>query len=119
MSNTVRDIRTNGANGNMTANEALQQLLSGTGLTYRYLDDNTVTVIPISTSALNAGAGGSLQAQSGAAISATPADEAKRTDRLLLAQGPPTAASQAAITAAAKPTSSEDCPATMSRPSTL
>src|SRR5580704_19612435 len=39
LSNTVRDIRTNGANGNMTANEALQQLLSGTGLTYRYLDD--------------------------------------------------------------------------------
>jgi len=102
LSNTVRDIRTNGANGNMTANEALQQLLSGTGLTYRYLDDNTVTVIPISTSALNDGAGVSLQAQSGATIPATPADETKRSDRLLLAQGPPTAASQPAMTAAAE-----------------
>jgi hypothetical protein len=90
LSNTVRDIRTNGANGDTTANEALEQLLSGTGLTYRYLDDNTVTVISISTSSLKEGAGVSLQAQSGGAISATPTDEKKRTDaRILLVQAPP------------------------------
>src|SRR6202042_2741637 len=52
LSNTVRDVRTNGANGDITANEALEQLLSGTGLTYRYLDDNTVTVVPVPTSSL-------------------------------------------------------------------
>jgi hypothetical protein len=87
LSNTVRDVHTNGANGDITANEALEQLLSGTGLTYRYLDDNTVTVIPISTSSLTEGAGVSLQAQSGGAISATPMEEAKPTtaDRILLA----------------------------------
>ena len=104
LSNTVRDIRTNGASGDITANQALEQLLSGTGLTYRYLDDKTVTVIPISTSALNEGAGISLQAQSGGAISATPADEKKRAaeDRIRLAQAPPTPAQQA-LAAAAEP----------------
>ena len=95
LSNTVRDIRTNGANGNMTANEAFQQLLSGTGLTYRYLDDNTVTVIPISTTTLNEGAGVSLQAQSGGAISATPETKRAAEARIQLAQAPPTPAPQA------------------------
>src|SRR5580704_6667818 len=104
LSNTVRDVRTNGANGDITANQALEQLLSGTGLTYRYLDDKTVTVIPISASSLNEGAGISLQAQSGGAISAAPADEKKRTaeDRIRLAQAPPTPAPQA-VAAAAEP----------------
>ena len=102
LSNTVRDIRTDGANGNMTANEALQQLLSGTGLTYRYLDDNTVTVIPISTSSINEGAGVSRQGQSGSAISAAPGTQGTGENRILLAQAPRTAATQAA-TAAADP----------------
>src|SRR5258708_39758243 len=57
LSNTVRDILTNGANGDITANQALEQLLSGTGLTYRYLDDYTVTVLPVTTSSLTDGAG--------------------------------------------------------------
>jgi iron complex outermembrane recepter protein len=100
LSNTVRDIRTNGANGDMTANEALQQLLSGTGLTYRYLDDNTVTVIPISTSTLNEGAGASPQAQSGGAISAPPETKRNTEDRILLAQAPSTPASRPATAAA-------------------
>ena len=105
LSNTVRDITTNGANGDITANQALEQLLSGTGLTYRYLDDNTVTVIPISTSSLNDGAGISLQALSGGAIAATPTDEKKHTaeDRILLAQTLPTPAPQRATAAAAEP----------------
>jgi iron complex outermembrane recepter protein len=66
LSNTVRNVRTNGANGDMTANEALEQLLSGTGLTYRYLDENTVTVVPVTASSLSEGAGVSLQAPPGA-----------------------------------------------------
>ena len=41
----VRDIHTSGAVGEFTSDEALKQLLSGTGLTYRYLDDRTVTVV--------------------------------------------------------------------------
>ena len=98
-------MRTNGANGDITANEALEQLLSGTGLTYRYLDDNTVTVVPISASSLGEGAGVSLQAQSGDAIPATPADDKNRAteDRILLAQAPPLPASQPARAAAAEP----------------
>jgi len=35
----------------MTAPEALKQVLSRTGLSFKYLDDNTVTIISIATSA--------------------------------------------------------------------
>jgi outer membrane receptor protein involved in Fe transport len=100
LSNTVRDIHTNGANGDMTANEALDQLLSGTGLTYRYLDDNTVTVISIS---LTEGAGVSLQALPGGAISTTSETKRAPEDRILLAQARPTPASPAATAAAPDP----------------
>jgi iron complex outermembrane recepter protein len=41
--------RTTGAVGELTQDEALHQLLSGTGLTYRYLDDKTVSILPIAT----------------------------------------------------------------------
>ena len=40
----VRDVRTGGAVGDFTPEEAIKQLLSGTGLSYQYLDANTVTV---------------------------------------------------------------------------
>src|SRR5690242_2938813 len=43
----VRDMRSAGAVGEFTPEEALKQLLSGTGLTYRYLDEKTVTVLPL------------------------------------------------------------------------
>ncbi len=39
--------KTSGASGNLTAVEALTQLLSGTGLTYKYLDDKTITILPV------------------------------------------------------------------------
>jgi outer membrane receptor protein involved in Fe transport len=45
-SQTVRDIRTAGASGELTADETLTQLLSGTGLVYRYIDDKAVTILP-------------------------------------------------------------------------
>ncbi len=32
----------------MTAGEAFDKLFSGTGLTHRYLDDKTVTIVPVS-----------------------------------------------------------------------
>ncbi len=57
LSTTVRDVRTRGANGDITANEAFDQLLNGTGLTYRYLDEKTVTVIPLSDASPSEGAG--------------------------------------------------------------
>ncbi len=37
--------RTSGATGSLTAVEALTQLLTGTGLTYKYLDDKTITIL--------------------------------------------------------------------------
>jgi iron complex outermembrane receptor protein len=40
----VANVRTEGAVGEFTIEEALKMLLTGTGLTYRYLDDKTVTI---------------------------------------------------------------------------
>jgi outer membrane receptor protein involved in Fe transport len=40
---------TAGAAGELTAEEALRKLLEGTGLTYRYLDEKTVTIVPLAT----------------------------------------------------------------------
>ena len=117
LSNTVRDVRTNGADGDMTANEALEQLLSGTGLTYRYLDDNTVTVVPVSTSSLSEGPGVPLQSQSGGATSATPAEKAKPStaDRILLAQAPATRSSPPSVAAAPEPAPLQEIIVTGSR----
>jgi len=42
----VGNLRTQGASGNLTPADALKQLLQGTGLSYQYLDENTVTVRP-------------------------------------------------------------------------
>lgn len=48
----VADLRTAGAVGDLTSDEALEQLLRGTGLTWRYLDDKTVTIVPIESAPL-------------------------------------------------------------------
>jgi iron complex outermembrane recepter protein len=59
-SDEVNSLRTSGAFGELTADQALTQLLSGTGLTYRYLDAQTITVYPrkiLSTSDERGGAG--------------------------------------------------------------
>lgn len=47
----VKGMRTDGATGNLTADEALTLILTGTGLTYRYVDPNAVTILPGNTSA--------------------------------------------------------------------
>lgn len=44
----VGNLRTSGASGRMSASEALERVLTGTGLTYKFVDDNTVTVVPVS-----------------------------------------------------------------------
>jgi len=41
----VRDLKTRGAAGSLTPDEALQAVLAGTGLSYKYLDAGTVTII--------------------------------------------------------------------------
>src|SRR5690606_16949240 len=42
----VADLKTQGASGDLTLDEALSELLNGTELTYKYLDDKTVTIVP-------------------------------------------------------------------------
>jgi iron complex outermembrane receptor protein len=41
----VSNLRTQGAIGEFTPDDALKKLLSGTGLTYKYLDEKTVTIV--------------------------------------------------------------------------
>jgi iron complex outermembrane receptor protein len=45
VSEEIGDRRTGGAVGEYTPEEALKQLLRGTGLTYKYLDEKTVTIV--------------------------------------------------------------------------
>ena len=95
LSNTVREVRTRGATGDITADEAFDQLLTGTGLTYRYLDANTVTVVPLSVPSLSKGAGVSLQMSGADTIAAGSSGRAATTnvsERLLLAQAVPASA---------------------------
>jgi len=42
----VGNLKTQGVSGTMTAREALEHVLLGTGLTFKYLDDKTVTIVP-------------------------------------------------------------------------
>jgi len=46
VSEEIGDRLTPGVVGEYTPEEALKQLLSGTGLTYKYLDERTVTIVP-------------------------------------------------------------------------
>ena len=46
LSEDVSRRKTPGATGELTRDETLSRMLTGTGLTYRYLSDNTVTILP-------------------------------------------------------------------------
>ncbi len=69
-SDVVGNLRTEGAEGTLSADEALKALLKGTGLTYRYLGERAVTIVP-TTAGVSSGAandeGRSASATSGAA----------------------------------------------------
>jgi len=47
VSEDVKSVHTAGAEGSLTVEETLDKLLSGTGLTYQYLDPETITIIPL------------------------------------------------------------------------
>jgi iron complex outermembrane receptor protein len=47
VSEDVTSLHSRGASGQLTRDQALNQLLEGTGLTFRYLDDVTVIVAPV------------------------------------------------------------------------
>ena len=76
-SSLVKDMRTGQIEGELTADEVLMRLLSGTGLTYRYLGEDTVTIIPQSA---DGSAAGSAPGASGALLSIG------QPGRLLMAQ---------------------------------
>jgi iron complex outermembrane recepter protein len=52
---TVKDLKTRGATGTFTPQEALGAVLAGTGLAYKYVDEKTVTIIPTSTATASQG----------------------------------------------------------------
>jgi iron complex outermembrane recepter protein len=97
LSTTVRGLRTRGANGDISANEAFDQLLDGTGLTYRYLDENTVTVIPLSHASPSEGSRAlPVPADSAtAANSRAPHSKSLSSDRISFAQAAPGSTQQA------------------------
>ena len=97
LSTTVRDVQTRGADGDITANEAFDQLLDGTGLTYRYLDANTVTIVPLSDPAPSGAPGASPPPAGGATAADSRAQQAKTSpsDKIRLAQAGPDSSSQA------------------------
>jgi iron complex outermembrane receptor protein len=45
----AKDLKTQGAIGSFTPDDALNRVLSGTGLTYKFLDSKTITVYPTSS----------------------------------------------------------------------
>ena len=47
----AKDLKTHGAVGFFTPDDALKAVLSGTGLSYKYLDANTVTIVPVAAAA--------------------------------------------------------------------
>ncbi|MBL8267044.1 TonB-dependent siderophore receptor [Steroidobacter sp.] len=43
----VRDVKTQGVSGDLTIEEALNRMLNGTGLTFQFMDSNTVSIVPV------------------------------------------------------------------------
>lgn len=74
----VRDVRTGGAIGEFTSEEALKAVLSGTGLSYKYLDANTVTVFPQSSSQE---ASGQSNAMSNGSSESSPKEVGKKSSQ--------------------------------------
>jgi iron complex outermembrane receptor protein len=48
-SEDVRNRRSEQLSGDFTVEEALQQLLSGSGLTFQYIDERTISIVPLAT----------------------------------------------------------------------
>ena len=112
----VGDLQTQGAVGDLTIEEALTALLSGTGLTYSFLDDKTITILPIVPAgapgtAREDGASPALGAEGDTAGQRARADSSlnggKKSfwSRLLLAQAASTSASGSSQTDSSDPSS--------------
>jgi TonB-dependent siderophore receptor len=76
VSEEIANVRTQGAMGEFTPEEALERLLIGTGLTYRYLDDQTVTIL--SRASADAGTAGQSKTPSEQRNEASSSKEGKK-----------------------------------------
>lgn len=104
-SEVVERARTGGASGVLSPDEAFERVLSGTGLTYRYLDERTVTVLPTSAEAPGAsGAAPSNEPPDAAAAKAAKEGKTSSSRGFRMAQlGQAGTAPNAAVAAAAAP----------------
>lgn len=88
-SELVGDRYTTGAVGELTLDEALTQILSGSGLTFQYLDDKTVTILPLSSAGASAKDEATTSVNLDGQSSATTPSKRPAFSRLLrLAQAP-------------------------------
>jgi iron complex outermembrane recepter protein len=106
-SGAVDALQTQGAVGELSTEEAFARVLSGTGLTYRYLDEKTITIVPLAQqppvsptdrNELAGGAAGATDTTAGATPGSDSGDSPRKTfwDRFRLAQaGDTTAQSEA------------------------
>jgi iron complex outermembrane receptor protein len=91
----VGTLRTQGVSGAVTAAEALEHVLSGTGLTYKYLDDKTVTIMPVGADAPSSNSNGGHDAvqsdETEKGSSQSPGGDPKKSfwDHFRLAQATP------------------------------
>lgn len=88
-SQLVEKLSTQGASGTLTVTEALNELLQGTGLTYHFVDANTVTIAPPSRGPLGSAAPPASQAPgAGTERSRPDREKAQRSfsDRFRLAE---------------------------------
>jgi iron complex outermembrane receptor protein len=77
----VENRYSNGAVGNLSTGDALKRLLKGTGLSYQFLDEKTVTVQPVG--------GSSGKVENGSGARSFEEDEGARMGELRLAQAAP------------------------------
>jgi outer membrane receptor protein involved in Fe transport len=84
-SEIVGGLKSAGATGELTTDEAFHQILSGTGLTYRYLDDKTVTIVPVARKDGTSSTRAHVEGEGGAGVS-DPREQEGIWDRLLVAQ---------------------------------
>ncbi|HEY8510112.1 MAG TPA: TonB-dependent receptor, partial [Steroidobacteraceae bacterium] len=93
----VGDLQTQGAVGELTVDEALTQLLSGTGLTFQYLDEKTITITKARNGAESASRSGS--ARSLFRLAQAPSGEqghSEKTESMHPVEGPGSSDSRAA-----------------------
>jgi iron complex outermembrane recepter protein len=86
ISEEVNSLQTQGAVGEFTPEEALKQLLKGTGMTYRYLDEKTITIMRMPAAGSGAGASSASAPDATRQVDAQRGDHKSLLGLVLLAQ---------------------------------